>query len=397
MWNQMLTALLALGVAHALRPSDAPSEHAISRREDAPAMRLSQRPPPPARRNSPEFSSLAGGIHLIRVARHQGKVVVAEFGTFLGIIEAPHDERTVREVIDLLSRRFPDKPLRFAFHTHHHDHSMHAIDCLLAAGVQIVTSPYNLEELAKVTGSPSLLRSRALVIGEAFELADGFNRMSIRVLRQGAGEGQWGVPTSEYMVFVFPGQKAIVSGCLFNKPLTYHEVVNTRKLALRKFIDSCGFPIETIIPTSTDITSGVEHTCSTGMLDETIAMGIKPEEIVARYGPMTPDQLLAARPELLEEFRKIPRAYDIMVCASALVRAGCHEHAVVFHEAAIELFPWDAAPRLRAGGILWKLGRKQEAEVRWAESLTLARDEEEREEFTREIDEMRKSELAQAR
>jgi hypothetical protein len=336
------------------------------------------------------FETIASGIHLIWTPRHEAKVVVAEFSTFVALIEAPFDDRTVRDILAELRARFPKKPLRYALHSHHHDHSINAVDPLLVAGAQIVTSGYNLDQLLTATADEALLRSRVVLVDDRFEIADQTNRLRVWLLKQGRGEKQWLVPTAEYMVFDFPDQQVLVSGCMYNKPLTYHEVVNQRKPSLLKFIESHGLKVRTIVPTNTSSAGGFEDVCTMQMLQDTLEQGIKPEEVSKRFGAMTAIEMRDRLDAIVEEFKtKTPRSFDLMVCSSQLLRDGFPDHSIVLLDVAIKLFPSDPWPAFESGMRLWELGRTPEAEERWKTALALAKDSNEREDMEQTIGEKR--------
>lgn len=354
-------------------------------------------PPPPVMTTASDpiadgiaFRTIADHVHVMWPAPREGKVVIVEFATFVALIEAPRDDQTVRELLSEIQKRFPDKPVRYVFHTHHHAHSINAVDPLLAIGAQIVTSPANLTELCKLTANESLLRQRTIVITDRFELADQANRLCVEVLHQGSGENQWQVPTPEYMVFELPLCRTLVSGCLYNKPATYHEVVNSRKRALLAYIAARRPQVQSLIPTNTCESEGFEDFCSVQMLRDSIEQGIKPEEISARFGGLTPDEMRSQADQIAAEFKqRTPRSYDMQVCASQLAKDTHIEHAIILLEVAIRLFPADASPRFQAGEYLLQLGRRAEAEARWAEAIDHAKSPRERDELVRSVREAR--------
>jgi hypothetical protein len=344
--------------------------------------------------DSLRIEQVTRNVYAVWPSHRHVKVVIAEFATFLAMIEAPYDERTVREVLAELRAKFPTKPVRYVFHSHHHDHSMHVVDPFLAAGIQIVTSPFNLNELCKVSADPSLLRSRALVIDSTFELADSTNRLRVDLLRQGDGETGWTVPTREYMVFVFPDQRALVSGCLYNKPREYHEVVNIRKHAMRKYLETCNVEIATIIPTNTSSDGGFEDICTAEMLAETMAKGLDPNAVVARLEVMTLDAMRASVAALKEEFRGLPRSFDLQVCANGLASKGFREHCVVLLKVATELFPDDGSAWYQLGLWRWRTGDEHGATTAWDRSIACETSDEER---RQRRDSIRQARLASVR
>lgn len=282
------------------------------------------------------------GVHIVWHEELQLKSVVAEFDTFLAVVEFPHNDATVRSLLVMLREKFPAKPVRFAFHTHHHDHSVGALDPLLAANVVVITSPSNLMQIQKLVSDPSLLAGKVITVKEEFSLSDSFNSLTAYVLQRERYE----VPTDEYIIVHFPRTKAVVSGCLFNKPLTYWEVVNTRKTSLNKFLSEKSFTVDWLIPTNTTSRAGFEDVCTVNMLKETLEKGIKPAEVAVSLKAKTVEELRSKFNSLAEEFKiKTPRSYDIIVCANYLkIKEQDYDRAIILFEVASHLFPKEADP-----------------------------------------------------
>lgn len=334
---------------------------------------------PAAAATAPRMETPWPGVHVVWYDDLNLKSVVAEFDTFLAVVEAPHDDATARALLALLRERFPAKPLRFAFHTHHHAHSIGALDPLFAAGVTLVTTSWNLDQIRGLSGDPARFDKQALTIADTFELADGANALRARVIRKARYE----IPTDEYIVVELPRPKALVSGCLFNKPLTYWEVVNTRKTSLAAFLDDSKLDVEWLVPTNSARGSGFEDVCTREMLAETLERGMKPAEIADRLQARTVAALRADLDALAAEFAaKTPRSFDILVCGNYLkTKRKDYERAAVLFEVATRLFPKEVETWWRLGDNWSHGGDKTKARAAWTRALELATTDEDRKEI----------------
>jgi hypothetical protein len=319
---------------------------------------------------SPRLEERWPGIHLVWFDEKKTKSVVAEFDGFLALVEAPHDDATVRALLGLLGETFPDKPVRFAFHTHHHGHSLGALDPLLAAEVTVVSSPWNLGKIRDKSSAPAAFDARALLIPESFTLEDGSNALTAYVIKQESYE----VPTDEYMIVHFPREEMVVSGCLFNKPLTYFEVVNTRKTSLDAFLTDRALPVAWLVPTATCEAGGFEDVSAHATLKETLEKGIKPWEVADRLESRSVEELRAGMSDLAEEFASLtPRAYDIVVCAGYLEKKREDlDRALVLYEVAVSLHPEDFWARYALAGARALGGEKDLAREGYERALELA-------------------------
>jgi hypothetical protein len=315
-------------------------------------------------------------VHLVIFEDLRLKSVVAEFDRFLAIVEAPGDDATARELVALLRQRFPGKPLRFAFHTHHHDHSLGAVDALVDAGVTLVTTPWNLAQARERSSRPATLDRSALVVGDGFTIDDGLQRLRARVL----STSRYRVPAEEYVIIELPESKILVTGCLFNKPLTYWEVVNGRKLALAQFIADERLSPEWLVPTNSTREAGFEEVATVSMLAETLDKGLRPEQVADRLATIAPETLWSSVDAFAQEFgARAHRSFDLIVCGNYLMqlRADFERAAFLFHVAA-KLHPREADPLWFLGKAWAGLGDQAKAREAWAAALHLADDEETR-------------------
>jgi hypothetical protein len=334
----------------------------------------------------PRMETRWPGVHLVWYDDLNMKSVVAEFASFLAVVEVPHDDATARSLLGFLRERFPDKPLRFAFHTHHHGHSLGSIDPLLTAGVTLATTPWNLEQVRKLAADPKGLDGRVLSIRDGFELADASNRLRVHVL----SKAQYEVPADEYVVVEFPGAQALVSGCLFNKPLGYWEVVNTRKTSLSAFLVDSKLSVDWLLPTNSAKGSGFEDVCRRELLAETLEKGIKPDELADRLQRRSVADLRNEMDKLVAEFRtRTPRSYDLLVCGNYLKsKRKDPERAAVLFEVAARLFPKEVEPAWNLGVTWAEAGDKAKARSAFSQALALATKDEDKAEIQAALDKL---------
>ena len=340
--------------------------------------------PPASASTPPRMETRWPGVHVVWYDDLNLKTVVAEFDTFLAVVEVPHDDATARALLAFLREKFPAKPVRFAFHTHHHGHSIGALDPLAAAGVTVVTTAWNLDQIRNLAGNPASADAGVLKIGSTFEISDGMNTLRAHVLKKDRYE----IPTDEYMLVELPGPKALVSGCLFNKPLTYFEVVNTRKTSLAAFLVEQKLDVAWFVPTNSARGSGFEDVCSREMLTETLAKGLKPAEVADRFAARSVAELRADIPALAAEFgKKTPRSYDLLVCGNFMrMKRKDVARSVVIFEIAAHLFPKEMDAWYWLGEGRAEAGDQAGARAAWTEALKFATTDDDRKEIQAKLD-----------
>ncbi len=316
------------------------------------------------------------------------KSVVAEFGSFLAVIESPGDEGTARAMLDDLAKAFPDKSVRFLLHTHHHGHSLAAIDPWLARDVTLVTSPANIERVQKRSANPERFEKAVLRATEGLTIGDGLNKMVVHVI----DKEDYPVPTDEYTVIEFPAQGMLVSGCLYTKPLTYHGVVNDRKKSLHGFITDHLPGVRSLINTSSCLAKGNEDVSSLATLDATLEKGLNPEVIADRLAAMSLDEIEAALPELTAELTaRTERPYDLMICANYLRKKREDlPRAEKLARLCRDAFPDVPRPAYYLGIIRLEMGDDAAAEEIWADALALSEDKSAREDLEKTMERTRK-------
>jgi len=309
-------------------------------------------------------------------AKEHSKSVVAEFGSFLAVIESPGDEAAARAMLDSLAVAFPDKSVRFLLHTHHHGHSLAAIDPWLARDVTLVTAPDNIDVVRGRSANPERFERAVLRATEGLTIGDGLNSMVLHVIEK----DDYPVPTDQYTVIEFPRQKMLVSGCLYTKPLTYHGVVNTRKTSLRDFMAEHLSGVEWLVNTSSCEARGDEDVSSLATFRASLEQGLRPEEVAARLQGMSLEEIDAALPTLTAELAaRTDRSYDLLVCANHLRREVKDlPRAEKLFGLTAAAFPDDADAAFYLGMARLEMGEDAACQTAWDRCLELCDGSEER-------------------
>ena len=332
-----------------------------------------------------EFRKSDDRLHLVWYDRCGNKSVVAEFGDFLAVIEFPQQDSLTNELITRLGSEFPRKPIRYVLHSHHHSHSISSFDPFLQrTKARLVTTRYNLGHIKDLTRDTSRLLNETIVYEGSYTIKDRTNELTVMEIRQ----SEYRVPALEYNVLYFPRQSAMVTGCLFNKPEQYYEVVNDRKTALKRFLIDKGFQPGRLVPTNTTRANGFLDICTGQMLDSTLLHGIDPYKFTERFQSRDVQYLLASKDSLKKEFSRIPRSYDHIVCANYLIAQGEHMRAVAVLRPLAELYPKEAVIPFFIGQCYESMDMRAEAAAHYRRQVGLLTDESEKDEARKRIEAM---------
>ena len=121
-----------------------------------------------------ETERLADGVYLLGGASHNS--VAIEFKDFIAVVEAPIDEPRSLAVIEEISRRVPNKPIRFLINTHqHHDH-IGGLRTYMHIGATIITHTKNFSFYTRdvLNYAPRTLRPDMVSLWPPTELAEGY-------------------------------------------------------------------------------------------------------------------------------------------------------------------------------------------------------------------------------
>jgi tetratricopeptide (TPR) repeat protein len=284
-----------------------------------------------------DFKKVDENIYLVWYDQYENKSIIAEFDKYLVLVEFPQNDSVSIDIITKARELFPKKPIKFVLHSHHHPHSISSFDPFLKlTNATLVTTKYNLQEVKNITKDTITLFNRNIIYDSTYIIKDRINEVVCYNILQ----SNYTVPTKEYQVFYFPNQQMMISGCLFNKPKAYYEIVNARKPALKKFIADHDLTINTFIPTNTSRINGFEDICTTEMLDSTLVKGINPNQFMDNFQSKTFEYLESKMDSLELEFKRIPRSFDYNVLANGLrnIRKD-YNRAIIIYKVLSRIYP----------------------------------------------------------
>lgn len=93
----------------------------------------------------------------VLVPAWDSRVLVAEIGGGLAVLQATGDSKTGEAIVDALVARWPERPIRWVLPTHHHPYSMGGIRAFVAAGATVVTTPMVSEYVRELCARPFTL------------------------------------------------------------------------------------------------------------------------------------------------------------------------------------------------------------------------------------------------
>ncbi|MFN8864829.1 MAG: hypothetical protein ACK5W1_10970 [Flavobacteriales bacterium] len=327
-----------------------------------------------AQSNVSECRQVDKGIHVIWLDSHANKAVVGEFKDFIVLMEFPQNDTVSNDMIDFLSTHFPKKPIRYVLHTHHHGHSASGFDPFIKrTKARLVTTPFNYDVIKSITQDSIALAQRLVLYDSTYTITDRFNTIEVHALY----DDKYALPTPEYNIAYFPAQRVLVSGCIFNKPTTYFEVINQRKTALREVIRDKKLDPRLFIATNTSRANDFEDMPTREVFEESFEKGIVPEKFCLEWRKVPVEKLFASRDSIKQEIRKIPRSYDYLVLSNYLI--GIHHdylRAIALLKPLIEVHPEEALLYERAGYCYENMGMNLEAVAYYRKFISMWDDEE---------------------
>ncbi len=320
--------------------------------------------------NYSDFKKIDSNLYMMWFNQYGNKSLIAEFDEYLVVIEFPQNDTVAKAIINKTKEVFPDKPIKYVFHSHHHTHSASSFDPFLKyTNASLVTTSYNYKKIKYLTKDTIKLDNHFIRNDSVYKLESKHNKLICYAIKQ----SQYAIPTKEYNLVYFPKQKLIVSACLFQKPLDYYQVVNARKLALKEFIINNDIDVKYLIPTNTIKTIGYEDICTMEMLDSTIKFGIKPNEVADFFQSKSLEYLENKRDSLSKEFKKIPKYYDYYQCGKLLLKRKDYDRALIIFQLIPKIYEdFSHNVYLYSGVCYESIGKKDKAKVFYEKYIACA-------------------------
>ncbi|MFY7786478.1 MAG: hypothetical protein ACOVQA_01275 [Thermoflexibacteraceae bacterium] len=321
-----------------------------------------------------DYQQIDKNIYLLWFDAYNNKSIVGEFGNYLVLIEFPQNDTLSYQIIDFLKAKFPKKEIKYVTHSHHHNHSISSFNPFLEkTNAKLITTQFNFGELKKLTKDTLSLAKRSIIFDSMYHLKDKLNALTIYKVAQSA---QYKVPTKEYLLAYFPHQALLVSGCLLNKPKTYYEVVNQRKVVLKKFLTATALQPKNFVPTNSSRANGFEDICTAEILDSALVKGIIPDELCDKLQSQKVEYLFAKTDSLAAEFKKRPISFDYLVCGNTFrqLRKDYFRALAIFKALTI-VYPKEVESYYYAAECYEALGFRHEAQAYFELCLPLVKTE----------------------
>lgn len=173
-----------------------------------------------------KFSEVGEGIYQVLGSSHHNLVIVGPDG--LAIVDAVWYPRRSENILRELSKRWPDKPLKYVILTHHHlDHAGGLLP-YVAAGATVVTGASNEAYFRRILGKSSVAAAELLPVGEHAALNAIGRSVDVYEVRAGHANG--------HLAVYVPDEKL-----LFNSDLYSPGRPTQNKEWAREFLDAIEF------------------------------------------------------------------------------------------------------------------------------------------------------------
>jgi glyoxylase-like metal-dependent hydrolase (beta-lactamase superfamily II) len=168
-----------------------------------------------------EFSAISPTLDLVKIISQDNKVLIAKFADYIALFETPQGIDLNNQLIVELQKRYPDKPLRYLFVTHHHPDHAGGIKAYANLPITLITTHGNqhyFEKLLATTHSIGTLNATKVEIpklkmdfvptGGEKKIGDKLNFVTAYEIGKNTSH------TSEHLVYYFPRSKILWTGDL---------------------------------------------------------------------------------------------------------------------------------------------------------------------------------------
>lgn len=208
-------------------------------------------PPKPVKPPTTEVSAIASRLFELHLPHLDNRTLFLELDDHVLAFEAPLTSATGDLILAEIQRTTRGKPVRALFISHHHPDYVGGIRPFVAQGATLVTTPGNVEYLARIAEAPRLL--------EPDTQSREPRRLAVNVVRgQQVFErdeypvevhdiGRYTGHTDEYLIYYFPKERILFEGDLVMAPAAGDVVpARPRAIGLLRAIDDLHLDVERI-------------------------------------------------------------------------------------------------------------------------------------------------------
>ena len=176
----------------------------------------------PAKLNPIAFEKLTDNIHLVKFLTADNKSLVVDMGESIAILESFADVNLNKQMLDSVSKLYPNKPIKILFVTHHHPDHAGGIKAFADKNITVVTTngnPIYFQKLLNASHfSKGIYTERNSV---KYDLVDNESEKTLgndnyKVIAYEIGKNT--DHTQEHLVFYFPKDKILWTGDLLYFP-----------------------------------------------------------------------------------------------------------------------------------------------------------------------------------
>lgn len=203
-----------------------------------------------------EFVALTPTLDLVKIISQNNKILIAKFAGYISLFEVPQGTDLNYQLLAELVKRYPNKPLKYIYVTHHHPDHAGGIRAYAHLPVKLITTEGNKAYFEKLLGtSHSMATSEAVTCDRKIQLEfvplNGQRAWKDKLNEVIAFEiGAATQHTNEHVAYYFPKSKILWTGDLLffdaNESLypagargkSVYDLIQSKKLEVEKIYTS---------------------------------------------------------------------------------------------------------------------------------------------------------------